>query len=250
MPAHDIAAGAPAQESQPFQGARVAALAAAHAVHDTYQSFVAPLIPVFIQSLAMSKAQAGALDLFLRWPSVLQPVFGYIADRTSLRYIVILAPAITTTLMSFLGWAPSYLVLALLLLCVGLSSAAFHAVAPAIAGKLSGSSLGRGMSFWMVGGEMGRVLGPLVVVTWLKFSNLQSMPLLAILGLLLSASLYVLLRNLPETHTQRGQGLPVRQAWERMRPAMLPLIGLAHRALVHERGRAHLFAHFSHREWV
>ena len=226
MPVRETAASVPAEEGQPFQGARVVTMATAHAVHDTYQSFVAPLIPVFIQRLAMSKTEAGALDLFLRWPSVLQPVFGYIADRTSLRYIVILAPAITTTLMSFLGWSPSYLVLALLLLCVGLSSAAFHAVAPAMAGKLAGGKLGRGMSFWMVGGEMGRVLGPLVVVTWLRFASLQSMPLLAILGLLLSASLYILLRHVPETHTQRGQGLPIRQAWERMRPTMLPLVGL------------------------
>jgi len=227
MPAEAIAASAlEREEEQRFQTGRVVTLAAAHTVHDTYQSFVAPLLPVFIQNLLLSKAEAGLLDVFLRWPSVVQPFFGHLADRVSLRYIVILAPAITATLMSLLGIAPSYLVLALLLLAAGLSSAAFHAVAPAIAGRLSGGSLGRGMSFWMVGGEMGRVLGPLVIVTALRLVGLRGMPWLALLGLSLSATLYILLRNLPEPHVNRRQGLPFRLVLRQLRPIMLPVVGI------------------------
>jgi len=64
--------------------------------------------------------------------------------------------------MSLVGWAPNYLALALLLITVGLSSAAFHAVGSATAGHLSGAHLGKGLSVWMVGGEMGMVIGPLL----------------------------------------------------------------------------------------
>lgn len=209
-----------------FQAGRVAIIATSHTAHDTAQGFLPTLLPLFIQNLYLSKTQAGLLEFFLRWPSVLQPVFGYIADRVSLRFVVILAPAVTTAAMSFLGIAPNYLTLALLLLAAGLSSAAFHAVAPPIAGRLSGSSLGRGMSIWMVGGELGRALGPLVVVTALRFLGLRGMPWLTIAGLLVSLSLYMLLRNVSDPRGKAAQGLPLRRALQRMKPVMLPVVGI------------------------
>ena len=46
--------------------------------------------------------------------------------------------------MSLVGWAPSYAVLALLLTAAGVSSAAFHAVGSAAAGRLVGAAPGQG----------------------------------------------------------------------------------------------------------
>jgi FSR family fosmidomycin resistance protein-like MFS transporter len=91
--------------------------------------------------------EAGLLTVFMQGPSLLQPFIGHLADRISLRTFVILAPAVTATMMSLLGVAPGYAVLALFLVAVGFSSASLHAVGPVIAGNLSGRSLGRGMGF-------------------------------------------------------------------------------------------------------
>ena len=201
-------------------------ITAAHVVHDTYTAFLAPLLPVFIAKLSLSKTEAGALTVFMQGPSVLQPYIGYLADRVSLRYLVILAPALTATMMSLLGIAPRYAVLALFLTVVGLSSAAFHATAPVMAGRLSGRSLGRGMGFWMVGGELGRTLGPIIIVTAVSFLTLEGTPWLMSGGLLASLLLYLLLREVPGRPPEPSQGVSFRQGLQGMRPLLVPLVGI------------------------
>ncbi len=212
--------------NEKFQSGGVATIAASHAVHDTYAAFLAPLLPEFITKLALSKTEAGILTMFVRGPSLFQPIMGHLADKLSLKYFVILAPAVTAIMMSLLGIAPSYAIIAFLLVVAGTSSAAFHAVAPAMAGKLSGNNLGRGMGFWMFGGELGRALGPIVVVTTIGLVSLRGLPWLIPVGLLASFLLYLKLRTVEETPRQVEKGLPWMVALRRMRPIMLPLVGL------------------------
>ena len=213
-------------EAERFQADRVLTISAGHAVHDTYTAFLAPLLPVFIANLSLSTTEAGLLTVFAQGPSLLQPFIGHLADRVSLRYCVILAPAVTATMMSLLGVAPGYGVLALLLMVTGISSASLHAVGPVMAGNLSGRNLGRGMSFWMVGGELGRTLGPILIVSAVRLLTLEGTPWLMIGGLLASAILYVRLKDVPGRPPNGGQGLPWRQALRSMGPLLLPLIGI------------------------
>ncbi len=214
---------APASEGESFAAGRVATFAAGHAIHDTYTGFLPPLLPAFISRLALSKAEAGLLTVFLQSPSILQPFFGYLADRISLRYLVFLAPGITATMMSLAGVAPSYVLLVLALLIAGLSSAGLHAVAPVMAGRLSEGSLGRGMSLWMVGGELGRTLGPVVIVTGIGILTLEGLPWLMIGGWLASVLLLLRLRDVSGRPPSTGQVLPWRAALSQMRSLMVPL---------------------------
>jgi len=214
------------QASGSFQAGRVLTIAAGHAVHDTYTGFLAPLLPVFITNLSLSKTEAGLLTVFMQGPSLLQPAIGYLADRVSLRYLVILGPAAAAVMMSLLGIAPSYAMLALLLTVVGVSSAGFHAVAPVMAGNLSGRRLGQGMSFWMVGAELGRTLGPIVVVSAIKLLTPQGLPWLMTFGLLGSAVLYTRLRDVSVQLPKAGQGLPWSQALRGMRRFVVLLVNI------------------------
>jgi FSR family fosmidomycin resistance protein-like MFS transporter len=117
-------------------------------------------------------------------------------------------------------------VLALLLTLVGLSSASLHAVGPVVTGNLSGRNMGRGMGFWMVGGELGRTLGPIVIVSVIQLLTLRGTPWLMIAGLLTSAILYARLRDVPGRPSNAGQGLPWRQALRGMGPLLIPLVGI------------------------
>jgi FSR family fosmidomycin resistance protein-like MFS transporter len=222
----DAVAGAQPTESERFQTDRVATISVGHAVHDTYSAFLPPLLPVFIDNLALSVTGAGLLTVFLQAPSLIQPFIGHLADRVSLRYFVIAAPAVAAILMSLLGVAPGYAALALLLTVAGINSAFLHAVAPVMAGRLSGNSLGRGMGFWMVGGELGRTLGPLVIVTAIQFGGMEGTPWLMVGGLLASILLYVRLRDVPGPPPGAGQGLPWRRALRVMGPFLVPLVGV------------------------
>ena len=215
-----------ADEASDFETSRVVTVSAAHGVHDTYTAFLPSLLPVFIANFALSKTEAGLLSVFMQTPSLFQPFIGHLADRLSLRYLVILAPAVTSAAMSLLGVAPGYAVLALLLIVAGLSSASLHSVGPVMAGRLSGESLGRGMGFWMVGGELGRTLGPVVIVSALQLLTLQGTPVLMVVGLLTSVLLFFLLKDVAARPETASEALPWRQALQGMGGLLPPLIGV------------------------
>ncbi len=213
-------------EIEEFQTGRVLTITLAHAMNDTYTAFLPPLLPAFIAKLALSKTEAGLLAFLQSSPSVLQPVIGHLADRVTLRYFVILAPAGTATMMSLLGVAPRYAVLALLVMLAGLSSASLHAVAPAMTARLSGRRLGRGMGIWMVGGILGWTMGPIIVVGAVNLLSLESTPWLMIGGWLASVILYVRLRDVPGHPPTEGPANSWREGLQALRPILTPVVGI------------------------
>ena len=211
------------EHADTFQTADVVTIAGGHAVHDTYTAFLPPLLPYFVEKFGLTNARAGALAAFLQLPSLLQPFIGHLADRTTLRWIVILGPGVTGTAMSFLGWAPTYATLAMLLIVAGFSVASFHATAPVAVGYLSGNRLGRGMGFWMVGGEIGRTIGPLVVVSALAVMSMRSMASLSLVAIATSIFLFIRLRDVPLRTRDDGEQIPWRPAVRAMRGLMVLL---------------------------
>ncbi len=192
-------------------------------MHDLFSAFVSPLLPKLIEKLSISLAMAGALWGFVQLPALLNPFIGYLADRLSLRYFVILAPAITATLMSSLGLASNYFTLALLLLAAGISVAVFHAPAPAIVGRISGNQLGKGMSFFMAGGELGRAVGPLLAVWAISTWTLEGFYRVMVMGWATSLILYWRLHNIsarPEQRQSLKAILPV------ARRLFIPMVGI------------------------
>lgn len=209
-----------------FQTGKVVTLAAAHGAHDIYFSFLPPLLPLLMEKLAISKAEAGLLTIFWQGPSLFQPLFGHLADRINLRYLIILAPTISGAMVTLVGVAPTFSLTALLLLIAGFSTAAFHAIVPALIGFYSGKKLGRGMSYFMVGGELGFAIGPILVVAAIGWWTLNGLPWLMTLGMLVSIILYFRIKT--DAGFQRGaaQALPWREALINMRGVMLPLLGI------------------------
>jgi FSR family fosmidomycin resistance protein-like MFS transporter len=215
--------GPMAVEEGRFQTGRVVTMSVGHGMHDTYTAFLPPLLPRFISVLSLSKAEAGLLNAFIQAPSLLQPAIGHLADRLNLRFAVILAPALTATVMSLLGVAPGFGILTVLLLVAGCSSAGLHAVGPVMTGRMSGRHLGRGMSFWMVGGELGRTLGPVVVVTALLHLTLRGLPWLMIGGWTASLVLFFRVRAVSGRPREIRSRLDWRPALLGMRFVLLPL---------------------------
>jgi FSR family fosmidomycin resistance protein-like MFS transporter len=173
-----------------FHTDQVATVAGGHFMHDTFSAFLPPLLNAIRESLGTSFVAAGFLVVFTWLPSLLNPFIGYLADRMSLRYFVILAPAVTATLMSAIGMANNYVALAMLLLAAGVSIAAFHAPAPAMIAQVSGDRVGKGMSFFMASGELGRTVGPVVVASAVLWWGLDGIWRLAPIGWLTSGVLY------------------------------------------------------------
>jgi FSR family fosmidomycin resistance protein-like MFS transporter len=210
-----------------FHFKHVFSISTAHAAHDTFSGFLPPLLPILIENLAITKTAAGLLSIFMRIPNLFQPFIGYLADHYNLKILVILAPAITAIVMSLVGVAPTYAWVALLVFLAGASSAAIHAVAPVISGRLSGANLGRGMSYWMVGGELGRVLGPLLIVVAIDKMGLKNTPWIMLIGILASLMLYFALKNTPvQIIPKEDSGPQIKAVFKKMGALMVPMFVL------------------------
>ncbi|CAB1058550.1 Uncharacterized MFS-type transporter [Olavius sp. associated proteobacterium Delta 1] len=209
-----------------FQTEKILALAIAHFIHDVYSSFLAPLLPLLIEKLSMSLTQAGFLSTIMQIPALLNPYIGLLADRASVRYFVILAPAMTAVPMSLIGMAPSYGVLLILLFITGISVSVFHVPSPVMVADLSAARKGRGMSFYMTGGELARTVGPLVAVAAVSLFGLEDFYPVMIFGMLSSVWLYFKFRRVPVKQVSSTRKLSIPQTWRSLRHVLLPLTAI------------------------
>lgn len=173
-----------------FHTKKVLMISIAHMVHDIYSSFLAPILPLLIEKLGLSYGLAGSLSMFQRLPSLFNPVIGMIAERVSARYFVIVSPGLTAVAMSLLGVAPHYIVLVLLLLVMGFSATLFHVPSPVMIKRVAGDRTGGGMSFYMLGGELARTIGPLVILGAVSLWGLEGTWRLIPFGIAASIVLY------------------------------------------------------------
>ncbi|MBT3337910.1 MAG: MFS transporter [Anaerolineae bacterium] len=185
------------QADDGFQEKKVFVIVAGHFIHDSYSAFLAPLLPLLIEKLSLTLTMAGSLSAFMQAPALLNPIIGRLADKSSVRYFVVAAPAVTGTLMSVMGVAPNYYALAILLVITGVSVSAFHAPAPAMVARASGKRVGKAMGWFMAGGELGRTLGPIIAVWAATTWTLEGMARMAIIGWIASFILYWRLKDIP-----------------------------------------------------
>lgn len=175
--------------------AKVLTISFAHLVHDVPTSFLAPILPLLIDKFGLSVFMAGLLDVFRRIPSLANPFIGLLADRICIRYFIIIMPGITAVLMSLIGVAPSYTFLAILLLMSGVSSALFHVTTPVLMKHVSKVRIGRGMSFYMLGGELARAIGPLIILGAVSLWGMEGTYRLVPFGIVASIFFYFMLKD-------------------------------------------------------
>ena len=192
------------KDSERFHTGQILTIVSGHFTHDSFSAFYAPLIPYLRDKLSLSYSQVGLLGLFYQMPGLLNPFIGLLADKISLRYFVIFAPAITGTLMSSLGLAPSFLALVFILLATGVSIASFHSPAPAMIAEIAGNRVGTGMGFFMAGGELGRTVGPIILAYAIQYFGLGGIWRLAFIGWLVSLILFFRLNKIEARAKPKG----------------------------------------------
>lgn len=176
-----------------------------HAVDDFYPSFLAPLLPLFVEKLGLSLASAGALATLQGLAtSLVQPLFGYLADRVQRPTLLVWGLLASTIFTSLWGLAPNGVVLTLLVVLGGLGVALFHPVAGALAGQIARDRRGLGMSLFVTGGTVGYGLGPLAAVVLVSRWGLRALTLAALPGILTAILLYRFTRRLPARIAARG----------------------------------------------
>ena len=201
-------------------------LASSHFVHDVFTAFLAPILPLLIEKLNLTLFQAGSLAVMTQIPSFFNPLLGSWVDRNNRhRLFVAIGPAGSGTMMCLLGVAPSYAAIAILLLTAGVSVACLHVSAPVMIQRVAADRVGRGMSFFMVAGELARTVGPLVAVqlvaTWGLAGLWRAIPVAL-------ASSALLWWRLGEDDVKRPQKTPLHlfAVWSQMRGVLAGVTGI------------------------
>lgn len=205
-----------------FQTDRVLLLSICHFVHDVYSSFLAPLLPFIIEKFSLTLTQAGFLSTVMQLPALINPYLGKLADQISVRYFIILAPALTAIPMSLLGLAPSYGVLLLLLFFTGISVSLFHVPAPTMVYRVSGSKTGRGMSFFMTGGEFARTVGPMIIISAVALLGFEGYYPIMIFGIIASGVMYFRFKDVPASIKPKEKP-SIRRTFRKMKSLLVPL---------------------------
>ncbi len=199
----------------------LAALAWAHFLNDGYINYLPAVLPVLLERFHIDLALVGSLILAIQGiGSLLQPIIGWRADRAGGRSYVLLGLGMSALGASVIGLAPGYWPLLGFLTIAGLGNAAFHPQALASARSITGKREGTAMSIFMIGGELGRGLWPVVAGLLVISLGLHSLWLFAIPG---AITLLLLLRFVPRLPSQQTQA--VRKAWQNNRGSVLALVG-------------------------
>ena len=194
-----------ASDPPTFHREQVGLVAGAHCFHDIFSGFLVPLLPLLIRRHRLSLTLAGSLTVFQRVPSLFNAFLGAWVDRVPIKPFIVLAPVVTAVAMSLIGVAPTYFALSAFLFVAGLSVSAIHVPAPVFVARYAGGQVGRGMSWFMVGGESARAIAPIVALAAVSAWSLSGLWRLLPLALVAGAVLQLRLIEPPRPdHRTRG----------------------------------------------
>ncbi|OIU71514.1 MFS transporter [Rossellomorea aquimaris] len=139
------------------------AISSGHFINDILQAVVPAMFPIIEKSLQLSYTQIGWIAFALNMTSsLLQPVFGFYADKKSRPYLLPLG--MLSSLVGLVGFALSghFLWIILSVLFIGFGSAIFHPEGSRVAYMAAGQRRGLAQSIYQVGGNTGQSLAPII----------------------------------------------------------------------------------------
>ena len=138
------------------------AVSLCHLLNDMTQALLPAVYPILRGNLDLSFAQVGFLTFVYQITgSLLQPFIGLYTDRRRMPYSLPFGMASSMAGLLTIAFAPSYAMLLVGSMLLGLGSSIFHPESSRIARLASGGSHGLAQSLFQVGGNFGAALGPL-----------------------------------------------------------------------------------------
>ena len=139
----------------------IALLAAGHFLTDLCQGTVPALLPFLVMERHFSYTAAASLVFAISASSsIVQPLFGQIADRLALAWLLPASILLTGSGLALGAQATTFALVLLSFALSGLGVAAFHPEAARQAFLASGDRRATGMSWFTVGGVLGFALAP------------------------------------------------------------------------------------------
>jgi MFS transporter, FSR family, fosmidomycin resistance protein len=155
-------------------------------ITDIYMPVLPAILPLLIAQNGYSYLAAGLLvTAYNVTSSCTQPVIGWLSDKRGLTISVSISLFISAVFVALMGIAKDYYLIMAFAIIAALGHACFHPTALSIVSRLCTSeNRGRITSYFVVGGNIGYAIGPLLagaLVWWLGLPGLLFLVIPAIL---------------------------------------------------------------------
>ncbi len=163
----------------------------AHFINDIYTGFLNPIMPFIAEQISISMPIATIiLSCSHIFSSLMQPYFGFFADKIRKRALIFWGLLFTSIFISFAPAANNIWLMILFIIFGSLGSSLFHPQALGLISTFSTSDTARNMGIFIACGTLGFSMGPLLSSTIAQYFGLNRMPFLAILGILCALSMF------------------------------------------------------------
>lgn len=151
------------------------------------------ILPFFILQYGMDyQSVAGLMFASCFLSSVVQPTFGWLADRTSKTWLMPLGIFLSGAAMGLAGLFENYWAIFAVVTVSGIGSAIFHPEAARMIHKLSGTKRGTALSIFSVGGNGGFAVGPIIAVAAITAFGMKGTAIFCLLALIMAMALLVI----------------------------------------------------------
>jgi FSR family fosmidomycin resistance protein-like MFS transporter len=178
-------------------------LAMAHFSCDIATGALPAILPFFVSQYGMDYSSAAGLmfaSCFLS--SIVQPVFGWLADKKSQTWFMSLGILLSGVAMGMAGLFRNYWIIFTVITFSGIGSAIFHPEAARMVNKVSGNKRGTALSIFSVGGNSGFAIGPMIVVASIATYSMKGTTVLCLIAIIMAMILMVFV---PKMKTEIAQ---------------------------------------------
>jgi FSR family fosmidomycin resistance protein-like MFS transporter len=182
-------------------------LALGHLVVDTNQGSLPALLPYLKTALGLTYTATGVIVLMANISSsLIQPLFGFLADKTARRWLLPLSVFLSSLGIALSGVAPSYYAVLALVMISGFGIAAYHPEGYRTATQVAGERKATGVSIFSTGGNIGIAVGPPFLTLLLTGFGMPGTLGMLLPGLLVAALLMVVLPGMSLPLPARAHG--------------------------------------------
>lgn len=159
-------------------------LAGAHFINDIYTGFLNPIMPFIAEQIKISMPVATIiLSCSHIFSSLLQPYFGFFADKMKKRALIFWGLIFTAIFISFAPAVKHVYLMVLFIMLGSLGSSLYHPQALGLVSKFTTSNTAKNMGVFIALGTLGFSTGPLLSSAFAQYFGLNRMPILCILGI-------------------------------------------------------------------
>lgn len=167
-------------------------LSTGHLSVDINSGSLPAILPFFVSEYGMDYTSiAGLMFASSFLSSVIQPLFGWLADKGSRQWFMGLGVLMTGLSLALTGFVQDYWSIFAAVTIMGIGSSIFHPEGARNVNAIAGAQKGQGMSIFSAGGNSGFGIGPLLAVFLITTFGMKGTAVYGLIAILTSSLLFL-----------------------------------------------------------